>query len=131
MSIFLWCNLGMCYRLSLLSTQSAQPLFRSNNLGSYQLLVSRKDTRSVSRYTWTWRETLPSLDLFLKKSKKKRWVVRNKYKTQVIFNSNNKYICCTKNLISKVTLSFISLSQQLKIFVLLKNKTQVIHIQFK
>jgi len=24
-------------------------------------LVSRKDTRSVSRYAWTWRETLPCL----------------------------------------------------------------------
>jgi len=48
-------------RLSLLSTQSAQPLLRSHNLGSSQLLVSRKDTRSVSRYVWTWRETLPYL----------------------------------------------------------------------
>jgi len=47
------------YRLSLLSTQSAQPLLRFDNLGSSQLLVSRKDTRSVSRYAWTWRETLP------------------------------------------------------------------------
>jgi len=26
--------LGMCYRLSLLSIQSAQPLLRSDNLGS-------------------------------------------------------------------------------------------------
>jgi len=50
----------MRYRLSLLSTQSAQPLLRSDNLGS-QLLVSRKDTRSVSRYAWTWRKTLPCL----------------------------------------------------------------------
>jgi len=47
--------------LSLLSTQSAQSLLRSDNLGWSQLLVSRKDTRSV--YAWTWRETLPSLDL--------------------------------------------------------------------
>jgi len=38
----------MRYRLSLLSTQSAQPLLRSDNLGSSQLLVSRKDTRSVN-----------------------------------------------------------------------------------
>jgi len=51
----------MRYRLSLLSTQSAQPLFRSNNLGLSQLLISCKDTRSVSRYAWTWRETLPCL----------------------------------------------------------------------
>jgi len=50
----------MRYRLSLLlSTQSAQPLLRSNNLGSSQLfLVSRKDTRL---YAWIWRETLPCL----------------------------------------------------------------------
>jgi len=48
----------MNYRLSLLSTQ---PLLRFNNLGSSQLLVSRKDTRPVSRYVWTWRETLPCL----------------------------------------------------------------------
>jgi len=34
---------------------------RSDNLGLSQLLVSRKDTRSVSRYAWTWRETLPCL----------------------------------------------------------------------
>jgi len=34
----------MHYQLSLLSTQSAQPLLRSDNLGSPQLLVSRKDT---------------------------------------------------------------------------------------
>jgi len=39
----------MLYRLSLLSIQSAQPLLRSDNLGSSQLSVSRKDTRSVSR----------------------------------------------------------------------------------
>jgi len=51
----------MRYRLSLLSTQLAQPLLRSDNLGSSQLSVSRKDTRSVSRYAWTWRETLPCL----------------------------------------------------------------------
>jgi len=48
----------MRYRLSLLSTQS---LLRSDNLDSSQLLVSRKDTRSVSRYAWTWCETLPCL----------------------------------------------------------------------
>jgi len=48
----------MHYRLSLLSIQSAQPLLRSDNLGSSQLLVSRKNTRFVSRYAWTWRETL-------------------------------------------------------------------------
>jgi len=53
--------LGMRYRLSLLSTQLAQPLLRSDNLDSSQLLVSRKDTRSVSRYAWTWRKTLPCL----------------------------------------------------------------------
>jgi len=47
--IFMIYNLSMRYRLSLLSTQSAQPLFRSDNLSSSQLLVSRKDTRSVSR----------------------------------------------------------------------------------
>jgi len=35
----------MRYRLSLLSTQSIQPLLRSDNLGSSQLLVSRKGTR--------------------------------------------------------------------------------------
>jgi len=51
----------MRYRLNLLSTQSVQPLLTSNNLGSSQLLVSRKNTRSVSRYAWTWRETLPCL----------------------------------------------------------------------
>jgi len=51
----------MRYRLSLLSTQSAQPLLRSDNLDSSQLSVSRKDTRSVSRYAWTWRKTLPCL----------------------------------------------------------------------
>jgi len=34
---------------------------RSDNLGSSQLLVSRKDTRSVSCYAWTWCETLPCL----------------------------------------------------------------------
>jgi len=41
-------NLGVCYRLSLLSTQSVQPLLRSDNRGLSQLLVSRKDTRSIS-----------------------------------------------------------------------------------
>jgi len=46
-SILLWYNLDMRYRLSLLSTQSAQPLLRSDNLGSSQLLISRKDTRFV------------------------------------------------------------------------------------
>jgi len=51
----------MRYRLILLSTQLAQPLLRSDNLGSFQLLVSRKDTRSISRYAWTWCETLPCL----------------------------------------------------------------------
>jgi len=60
-SIFFLYNLGMRYRLSLLSIQSAQPLLRSDNLGSSQVSVSRKDTRSVSRYAWTWRETLPCL----------------------------------------------------------------------
>jgi len=49
-SILLLYNLGMHYRLSLLSTQSAQPLLRSDNLDSSQFLVSRKDTPSVSRY---------------------------------------------------------------------------------
>jgi len=49
-SILLLYNLGMRYRLSLLSIQSAQPLLRSDNLGLSQFLVSRKDTRSVSRY---------------------------------------------------------------------------------
>jgi len=34
-------------------------LLRSANLDSSQLLVSRKDTR----YAWTWRETIVSLDL--------------------------------------------------------------------
>jgi len=43
----------MHYRLSLLSTQLAQPLLRSDNLGSSQLLISR--------YAWTWRETPPCL----------------------------------------------------------------------
>jgi len=47
----------MRYRLSLLSTQSAQPLLRFES----QLLVSRKDTWSVSHYAWTWREILPCL----------------------------------------------------------------------
>jgi len=47
--------------LSLLSTQSAQTLLRSDNLGLSQLLVLRKDTWSVSRYSWTWREKLPCL----------------------------------------------------------------------
>jgi len=51
----------MRYRLSFLSTQSDQPLLRSDNFDSSQLLVSRKDTRSVSRYAWIWRETLPCL----------------------------------------------------------------------
>jgi len=51
----------MRYRLSLLSTQSAQLLLRSDNLGSSQFSVSRKDARSVSHYAWTWRETLPCL----------------------------------------------------------------------
>jgi len=51
----------MRYRLSLLSTQLVQPLLRSDNLCSFQLLISRKGTRSVSRYAWTWRETLPCL----------------------------------------------------------------------
>jgi len=50
----------MRYRLSL-STQSAQPLLRSDNYSSCQLLISRKDTRSVSRYAWTWRKTPPCL----------------------------------------------------------------------
>jgi len=40
----------MRYRLNLLSTQSAQPLLRSDNLGSSQLLVSRKDIQSVLHY---------------------------------------------------------------------------------
>jgi len=48
-------------RYRLLSTQSAQPLLRSDNLDSSQFLVSRKDTRSISRYAWTWREILPCL----------------------------------------------------------------------
>jgi len=51
----------MRYRLSLLSIQSVQSLFKSNNLGSSQLLVSRKATWSVSRYAWTWRERLSCL----------------------------------------------------------------------
>jgi len=38
--------LGMRYRVSLLSTQSAQPLLRSDNLDSSQFLVSCKDTPS-------------------------------------------------------------------------------------
>jgi len=42
----------MRYRLSLLSTQSAQPLLRSDNLSSSQLF-SRKNTWSVSCYAWT------------------------------------------------------------------------------
>jgi len=46
---------------SLLSTQSGQPLLRSDNLDSSQLLVSRKDTLSVSPYAWIWRETLSCL----------------------------------------------------------------------
>jgi len=44
-SILLLYNLGMRYRLNFLSTQSAQLLLRYN-LGSSQLLISRKDTRS-------------------------------------------------------------------------------------
>jgi len=60
-SILLSYNLGMRYRLSLLSTRSVQPLLRSDNLGSSQLLILHKDTRSVSRFAWTWRETLPCL----------------------------------------------------------------------
>jgi len=51
----------MRYRLSLLSTQSTQPLLRSNLGLSQSLLVLRKDTRSVSHYAWTWRKTLPCL----------------------------------------------------------------------
>jgi len=40
-NILLSYNLGrMRYRLSLLSTQSAQPLLRSDDLGSSQLLIS-------------------------------------------------------------------------------------------
>jgi len=49
MSIFLRYNLCMCYRLSLLSTQSAQPLLRSDNLGSSQL--SRVKIHGPSRAT--------------------------------------------------------------------------------
>jgi len=50
-SILLLYNLAMCYRPSyVLSTQSAQLLLRSDNFDSSQLLVSRKDTRSVSSY---------------------------------------------------------------------------------
>jgi len=52
--------------LSLLSTQSAQPLLRTANLGSSQLLVSRKDTQSVSRYVWTWHQTLTCLLIKIK-----------------------------------------------------------------
>jgi len=40
----------MRYRLSLLSIQLAQPLLRSDNLGSSQFFVSHKDTRSVSTH---------------------------------------------------------------------------------
>jgi len=39
----------MRYRLNLLSTQSAQLLLRSDNLGLSQLLISRKDTRLMLR----------------------------------------------------------------------------------
>jgi len=59
-SILLLYNLGMHYQLSLLSTQYAQLLLRSDNLGSSQLLVSRKNTWSVSCYAWTWRDTIVS-----------------------------------------------------------------------
>jgi len=52
----------MRYRLSLLSIQSAQPLLRSDNLGSSHFWP-HKDTQSVSRYAWTWRETLPCLSM--------------------------------------------------------------------
>jgi len=41
----------MRYRLSLLSIQTAQPLLRSDNLGSSQLLVSRKKIHGPSRAT--------------------------------------------------------------------------------
>jgi len=41
--------LGMRYRLNLLSTQSAQPLVRSDNLGSSQL--SRVKVHGPSRAT--------------------------------------------------------------------------------
>jgi len=40
----------MRYRLSLLLTQSVQPLLNSDNLGPSQLLVPRKGTQSVLRY---------------------------------------------------------------------------------
>jgi len=69
-SIFLLYNLDMRYRLNLLSTQSVQPLLRSDNLGSSQLLVSRKDTRSAWRYAWIWREILPCFLIFFLRYRK-------------------------------------------------------------
>jgi len=102
MSIFLWYNLDMRYRLSLLSIQSVQPLLRSDNLGSSQLLVSRKDTRSVSRYAWTWRETLPCLlicsNIHCKCSKSIVYVtciIDIEYSQWILERSQNKKI--TKN----------------------------------
>jgi len=53
----------MHYRLSLLSTQSAQPLLRSDNLDSSQLLDSRKDTRSVSCYVNLAQDTTVPFDI--------------------------------------------------------------------
>jgi len=70
-SILLWYNLGMRYRLSLLSTQSAQPLLSSDNLNSSQLLVPREDTRSVLRYTW--REILPCFLILFFRVKIQKW----------------------------------------------------------
>jgi len=50
-SIFFSYNLGMLYRLSLLSTQSAQPLLRSDNLGSSLNFRSRVKIHGPSRAT--------------------------------------------------------------------------------
>jgi len=61
-NILLWYNLSMRYWSSLLSIQSAQPLLRSDNLGSSLLLVSRKDTRVNLA-----RDTIVSLDFLCNK----------------------------------------------------------------
>jgi len=95
--ILLWYNWGMCYRLSLLSTQSAQPLLRSDNFGSSQLLISRKDTRFVSRYAWTWRETLPCLLI----------IYRNKYDLIPLRKQKDNF---------QYFISFISLLYRLQMF---------------
>jgi len=52
----------MRYRLNLLSTQSAViEIWVIEIISACLNFWSRKDTRSISRYAWTWRKTLPCL----------------------------------------------------------------------